>query len=375
MRNGVVLIPTLDPDDRLPAYVQSLVAEGFPVIIVNDGSHDDRQPIFEALRRMDGVNGASVKVLTHAKNYGKGRGLKNGQNFYLAEHETLYKGYKGIVTADSDGQHLAEDVIRLDEELGKKTGKTMIVGCRNFKEAHVPFKSRYGNQLTRVLFRFLFGKDISDTQTGLRAFTNEALYDLLDIDGERYEYETNVLICAVHNGFKIEEMTIATVYENNNEGSHFHPVRDSIRIYKVLFGQFFKYIFVALTSFILEVFLFWWISQYLVLDFGLSVLGRTISAATVTIFACNISARILSSVYNYALNKALVFSEANRSGKRMFVEYVILCIVSVILSSIGISLLVKYLHWNSTLAKCLVDLIIFVINFRVQKLFIFKKKN
>lgn len=362
VRNGVVLIPTLDPDSRLVPYVKELTAAGFPVILVNDGSHADREPIFDELRAMDGVGGASVKVLVHAINYGKGRGLKNGQNFYLTELKGIYQGYKGIVTADSDGQHLVKDVIHIDDELGALTGKAMIVGCRNFKLANVPKRSRYGNQLTRFWFRILYGKDITDTQTGLRAFTNDALYDLMELDGERYEYETNVLIGAVHNNFDIRESEIATVYENNNEGSHFNAFRDSYRIYKILFGQFFKYMAVALTSFLLELFLFWLLCQVIVL-----------SDDTLNIWVCNIFARILSSIYNFAMNAKVVFSGADRSRKRMIIEYAALAIGSVCLSSLGISLLTKYLKWNSVAAKCIVDLIIFCINYKVQQAWIFRK--
>ena len=362
MRNGVVLIPALDPDERLVSYVKELTANGFPVILVDDGSHAERKWIFDTLAELPCPEGASVRVLRHAVNYGKGRGLKNGQNYYLTELNGLYRGCKGIVTADSDGQHLVSDVIRLDSELGELTGKAMIVGCRDFSGENVPKKSRYGNRLTRFWFRVLYGKDISDTQTGLRAFTNEALYDLEELSGERYEYETNVLIGAVRNHFDIRESKIATVYENNNEGSHFNPVRDSIRIYRLLFGQFFSYMAVALSSFLLELFLFWLLSKAIVL-----------ADDTLNIWVCNIFARVLSSVYNFSMNRRVVFTGADRSRLRMISEYALLAVCSVCLSSVGISLLTEQLGWNSVVAKCLVDMIIFCMNYKVQQLWIFRK--
>ena len=61
---------------------------------------------------------------------------------------------------------------------------------------------------------------------------------MLEIKGDRYEYEMNVLIECVKKGIEMKPVMIDTIYQNNNEGSHFNPVRDSFRIYRIILKRF-----------------------------------------------------------------------------------------------------------------------------------------
>lgn len=99
----------------------------------------------------------------------------------------------------------------------------------------MPLKSRIGNQLTRSIFRLVSGVSVSDTQTGLRAFSPDLIKKLLMVGGERYEYETNVLIEMAKAKIPIREVPIDTIYhDSSNSCSHFHVFKDSWRIYKEL---------------------------------------------------------------------------------------------------------------------------------------------
>ena len=108
-RNSVLIIPSLNPDERLVHYVRELIAKGFTrIILIDDGSSPQSRPVFQTLRTMP-----ECDLLVHTVNMGKGRSLKDAFNYYC---QTYAKEYAGVITADADGQHTPEDVIRLDQE-------------------------------------------------------------------------------------------------------------------------------------------------------------------------------------------------------------------------------------------------------------------
>ena len=242
-QDAVMLIPSLEPDDRLPAYVRRLLDKGFQhVVIVDDGSSAAYQPIFAELDAMDGVS-----VTHHELNRGKGCALKTGYA-YIQAH---FPAASGVITADADGQHTVEDCWHLAEVLteGKRA---LYLGSRNFNLDHVPPKSRHGNKITSAVFRLLYGVYLPDTQTGLRAFRMADLPFMLDVPGERFEYEMQVLIACARAKLPMIPIEIETVYENENAGTHFHPIRDSYRIYKVILGNFFLYAGSSIICFLVD---------------------------------------------------------------------------------------------------------------------------
>lgn len=229
----VVIIPSLNPDEKLVETVKNIVAQGFKdVLVVDDGSRSECQCFFEQLSAMQ-----QVQVLHHEINKGKGAALKTAFSYYLRKFDQSL--YTGVVTADADGQHLAEDIyktaLRLHNAFLSGAKRTLVLGTRDFDDPIVPFKSKNGNKITTIVFKLLYGKQINDTQTGLRGISNEYIERCLGLQGERFEYEIHMLIDAVVSGVKILEEKIATVYLNNNRETHFNPIKDSIKIYKVMF--------------------------------------------------------------------------------------------------------------------------------------------
>jgi glycosyltransferase involved in cell wall biosynthesis len=171
-RGAVVLIPTWNPAEELCSFVAELLSVGFSaVVVVDDGSDLSCRRVFDSLA------GAGVHVLRHAVNLGKGRALKTGFNFVLDSLPHL----QGVVTADADGQHRVEDVVRVAEVLESSPRRT-ILGCRQFAGA-VPVRSRFGNTVTRWVFRLVTGRRVSDTQTGLRGFPVALLPELMGLPG------------------------------------------------------------------------------------------------------------------------------------------------------------------------------------------------
>lgn len=245
MKKTVILIPALDPPDSFVDYIRELKIAGFSdILVVDDGSTQGE--IFQKIQQL------GVTVLKHDKNEGKGQALKTGLAWYREHYD--YHKFAGVITADSDGQHLCRDVKKLAEQLSFGT-KELVLGVRDFSLPQVPPKSRFGNSLTIWIFRWLLRIRISDTQTGLRGISNELIDDCLEISGKRFEYET-VMLTEVGKKAGIKEIPIETVYYEENKGTHFNPVTDSIRIYWRIFGTFFKYLFSSLSSSVVDILFF-----------------------------------------------------------------------------------------------------------------------
>ena len=178
----VVLIPAYKPDERLIQLTRKLRDEKLDVLLVDDGGGEQYASIFEQCRAL----GAEVAV--HAVNQGKGRALKTGLNAAML----IWKDMAGVVTADADGQHTPRDILRIIEAM-REHPNALVLGSREFT-GEVPFKSRWGNRITRFVYALASGVHIGDTQTGLRGIPASAIPTMVTIDGERYEYEMNVLL-------------------------------------------------------------------------------------------------------------------------------------------------------------------------------------
>ena len=217
----VPIIPALNPDEKLIKLANDLKKEFKDIIIVNDGSENN-----QIFNKIDGCI-----ILTHEVNKGKGEALKTAFNYYL---DNLSSKYSGVITLDSDGQHLPSDVISMSELLLKNN--KFILGTRLFNTKSTPLRNKLGNRITSRVFKWLYKIYLKDTQTGLRAIPNRLVKSLIKVDGSRFEYELNVLIKLVKMKEEIVEYNIKTVYlKNSNKKSHFKVLRDSFKIYKTMF--------------------------------------------------------------------------------------------------------------------------------------------
>ena len=347
----VIVIPTLDPDDRLIELLQNLKRRGFyKIVLVNDGSGIEYDRYFEIAEKQLGCI-----VLKHAVNLGKGRALKDAFNFILSSYENIV----GVITADSDGQHTVDCIEKCGIAL-MENPDSLILGVRNFDDNNVPWKSELGNKITRKVCNFICGIDVSDTQTGLRGISKDFMRELLSVSGERFEFETQMLI-ATKNFCKIKEIPIKTIYDSKkNHSSHFDPIKDSLKIYKIFGTIFFKYIFSSLSSSVIDLLLFAIFSNLLV---GWKTLYYITYA---TIFS-----RIISSLYNYIINYKFVFF--SKKGKRVAgAYYFILVIIQMILSALLVTVGVQIFNFLPIMiVKISVDTILFFLSYHVQQRYIF----
>ncbi len=226
----VAIIPAYNPDHELVKVVKCLHETGCNnIVVVNDGSCQKTESVFKEL------SNENVVILDHQINCGKGASLKTAFSYILNNNKYLH--FSGVVTIDADGQHLVSDVKRVIARFLEKP-TLLVLGSRNFNQ-NVPVKSKIGNMFTRSVFKVFTGRYLQDTQTGLRVIPMHFLKELMGIKAKRYEFELEMLIKACYKKqMPIEEVNIDTIYIDNNTGSNFQPVKDSIAIYSV----FFKYI-------------------------------------------------------------------------------------------------------------------------------------
>lgn len=339
----IVLIPSFQPTGVLTVLAEQFREEGFEVVIVDDGSGEEYAGIFEACK-------AWATVVSYPKNGGKGHALKVGFSYI---HENYPQSV--VVTVDGDGQHLYEDAKRVCEEV-QKNPDCFVIGSRKLPKS-APLRSRVGNVITRQLYRLATGIPVYDTQSGLRAFSSELLPQLILVEGERYEYEMNVLLYLAKEKREVLELPIKTVYmDSKNSASHFSAVADSVRIYL----EIIKYAGCSFLSFLVDYTMY----VMLLLIFR-NRSGRLLLA--------NYLARAVSSVFNFTLNKRLVFqSKGNPFWET--VKYFSLVLINININSLLLNGLVDA-GINRYPAKIAVEFVMCVLGFFVQRFFVFRRKK
>ncbi|MBQ9782530.1 MAG: glycosyltransferase family 2 protein [Clostridia bacterium] len=228
----IAIIPCYEPPKAVIEYCKSLINNGIDdVIIVNDGSNSTYNDVFSCLKKF-------CTVLEYKENKGKGFALKHA---FLYCKQTFNKN-DCFVTCDCDGQHAYNDVLNC-VKTSKDNTNALILGVRDFSKNGVPKRSKFGNNSTKTLFKLLYKTKISDTQTGLRAFSYSQLDYLLKISGNRFEYEMNTLVQYAKGNKKIIEVKIETIYNKKQDDvkkrSHFKTFSDSIKVWGVLFKNLF----------------------------------------------------------------------------------------------------------------------------------------
>ena len=350
-----VVLPSLDPDEKLLATVEGLLEYGFSdIILVDDGSKPENQHYFTAAAAYP-----QVQLLRHPVNRGKGAALKTAFAWFLENRPES----AGVITVDGDGQHSPKD-IQVCARVMLATGK-VILGCRDFKQPHVPARSRFGNRLTCGVFRMLCGMKLSDTQTGLRAIPTKAVRVLRKVEGNRFEYETNMLLAIKRRRIPYGEVKISTVYIEENKSSHFRPIQDSIRIYRLILAHFFRYTLSSVVSAVLDVGLFSLLSWLL----------RSASGLVLTTVPFLV-ARCISSLFNFVVNKQLVFRSGVKTSKALGRYYTLA--VPIFLLQLGLT---DGLFWLfsvgedqvvlKTVLYSIVMAVLYLVSFSVQQRWVF----
>ncbi|MDR1193895.1 MAG: bifunctional glycosyltransferase family 2/GtrA family protein [Peptococcaceae bacterium] len=350
MKNLTIVLPSLNPDEKLERVAGKLAAAGFrDIVIINDGSDEAHQAPFERAAREYGC-----LVLNHEVNKGKGRALKTGFAFVLANRPDT----GGVITVDGDDQHQVEDILACGQAL-TAPGSGLILGVRDFSGRDVPWRSRLGNIITSFVFWAFCGLRVSDTQTGLRGIPPAWLQAFCQVPGERFEYETNMLLVARRRRIPIREVRISTVYWKKNASSHFRVIQDSLKIY----GAIFRFLLSSLAASAVDLGTFTVLN--LLLD-GRLFLGRRLLIATA-------AARIVSGLFNYGCNHKIVFQSGEPVGKT-FVRYGVLALSQAAVSYAAVYGLAALLPGGPLAELCfkiVVDLLLFLLSFQIQRRWVF----
>lgn len=339
----IILIPAYEPDEKLLNLLDAIeIADSdAQVVLVDDGSGPEYGDIFAA------AAARGCDVLTNPVNEGKGAALKAG----FSHIARAYPG-QSVVCADCDGQHRVKDILAVADQVNHDPNQ-LVLGVRHFT-GKVPFRSRFGNAMTRKAFAAVTGTDVTDTQTGLRGYPATMLPWLLTVRGERFEYELQLLLEAKDAGFGISEVSIETVYLEENASSHFRPIADSARIYAPLL----KFTASLLTSF--------------GIDF---VALLVLQALTGNLLWSVIGARALSSAFNFITNRLLVFDGSDRrafwdAAARYYALVGVLLVANFalleLLTTFGVGL---------ALSKVLTEVILFAVSFQVQRAVVYLRKR
>ena len=341
-----LIIPAYKPDAKMLELLERFRGNAdFLPVVVDDGSGEAFREIFDAVPDF-------AILLRHEVNRGKGAALKTA----IAHILNQLPDCALALTADADGQHRYEDILMVNESAKAHPG-ALVLGGRRF-DGDVPFRSRFGNGVTRQVFAIASGCKVYDTQTGLRVFDRAAMERFLNVPGDRYEYEINMLLDAAQSGMPIVEETIATVYLNDNESSHFNPFRDSIKIYMCIL----KFCFSSLLAFVID--------YLLVLLFSALTIGM---GKTASLAVSVIAARLISSAVNFTVNRSVVF-KGNESLGRAAAKYAALAVFILAANLALMYVLNILLGWPVALAKILVEVLLFAVSFVVQGKVVYRNK-
>ncbi|MBQ7599582.1 MAG: glycosyltransferase family 2 protein [Clostridia bacterium] len=357
LKDVTVIIPAYKPSHYLISTLSSLKEQGFSdFLVVDDGGGQDYADVFKEVESM------GCKVLTHEENRGKGAALKTAMRYYLSNRAFS----AGIVTADADGQHLPEDIKKV--ALSMLESGSAVLGCRDFSDPKVPKRSVQGNRISCFMVRLNLGKKISDTQTGLRAVPRQYVDLISGVHGNRYDYEMNMLFAMIRENVPIEEETIETVYIDNNSSSHFSPVKDSIRIYRMILMFMLMSLVSTAADVLLQVFLYRAMIPHMA--------GVEYVLVLLAVAGC---ARAVSMTLNYILNYLFVFDR--RGGFKSFIKYAIIGLAVFAVHCIPIILIATFASpgmftpGKYALIKLIPAVLIFPLVFRMMHNTVFTGKS
>lgn len=351
--NYVIIIPSLEPDDKLVPYIRKLLSAGIKkIIVVNDGSSKKCDCIFSEISNIDNCH-----ILTHEINRGKGAAIKTALRFYIDN----LSGFDGVVTVDADGQHSVPDVLRTLKAMSENPN-CFVLGCREFN-SDTPNKSLIGNRITSFAMRMFYGISLNDTQTGLRGIPHFMTEELLTVGGTRYEYELNMLIFAKGNCIPFVVIPIKTIYFDNNSGSHYRPVIDSARIFVRVLSGLIRFSASAIFASIIDLTIYGVLTKAILSHLPLFWM----------LLISFISARAVSSFVNFTLNRRLPSSQ-NKNIRDTIPKYYTLVVVQMLLSFACIYLLCAHTGIDEMIIKILVDCILGLISYQIQLRWVFCNK-
>jgi glycosyltransferase involved in cell wall biosynthesis len=210
------VIPAYNEEKHISDVVRRTRQKLDDVLVVDDGSQDTTA---ERARE------AGAEVIVHEQNRGKGETIKTGLRHWLDRQ------FDFVIILDADGQHRPEEIDRFIAAALSVDEPKLILGSRMNDVSSMPRVRLVVNRWMSERISALCGQEIPDTQCGFRMLHRQLIPEVLG-GTARFDYETEMLILASRKGFRIDSVPISTVY--SDEVSSIHPVRDTIRFFKLM---------------------------------------------------------------------------------------------------------------------------------------------
>lgn len=209
------LIPVYNEAPHIENVVKGCLKHLNAAYVVDDGSTDASGEL---------ARNAAATVLRHPRNRGKGAALRTGFADIMKDGR-----WDAIVVLDGDGQHDWEEIPRFISYL-QNGGYDIVVGNRMRDVRPMPLSRKATNRLSSRLLSALTGQRIEDSQCGFRLMKTEALGKLV-LTTTKFDTESEMLLEAARNGFRIGNLPIPTIY--GAEKSYFRPFLDTLRFLRV----------------------------------------------------------------------------------------------------------------------------------------------
>jgi glycosyltransferase involved in cell wall biosynthesis len=213
-----VLIPAYECAATIAAVVTDARRQLEPVLVVDDGSTD---------ATAERARAAGAEVMSQGRNCGKGAALVAGMR------QLARRGFTHALTMDGDGQHLGAEIPKL-LALARAEPRAIVIGTRTIGGQAVAAVNLLGNRSANLAVRLAAGRAVGDTQSGFRVYP---LAEVLALPayGERFEYETTVIIRAVRAGVPVRTTPTAVYYPPIAERrTHYRKVVDTLRIIRAV---------------------------------------------------------------------------------------------------------------------------------------------
>lgn len=356
MTQTYVIVPSYHPTDALVELTHTICALGYRLIVVDDGGGDADSAVYDALD-------PRTVILHHAVNRGKGAALKTGLAYVRSQLLSPTEGGDSssvsptdtVAFMDADGQESPEDLeaVLTAARSPMARYKLSIGVCAMEKKKYL--LPRIGHAITCGVFHLLVGAKLSHAFTCLRACPTAYIDKLLEIEGDRYEYEINVMAYFARHeaGFCEVPIRDGEIRPQKN----FRMIRDSLRVV----GSLIRFMGSSLSSYLVEYTCFCLLSFLFGKQFPM--IGD--------LFA-NICARIIGGTVNYLINCFIVFRR--RPSWQSASQFALLNVVTLSLNS-GALYLWKLTPFPVQICKLLADTSMFIVNYLIQRKFIFRKKK
>lgn len=212
----IALIPAFNEAAKIAEVIRQTRLHTAQVIVIDDGSADTTAQLAEQ---------GGATVLRHPQNRGKGAAIATALEFFGKSDAEFG------VFLDGDGQHDPEEIPKF-VEAAHALGADVVVGTRMTETRDMPVVRKFTNQFTSWVTSKLAGQTIPDSQCGYR-LVRRCVLSHLQLSSSRFETETEMLIQASRAGHKITNVPVRTIYGDAARASHIHPIRDTIRFFKL----------------------------------------------------------------------------------------------------------------------------------------------